>query len=88
MTIFARLPMLIIGTLAVAAATSTFGGVTQPTATLTLTEFSSSLLTATYDGPSGPSAFTVMNTSPDHWTISFDSNTFDWDSEVFPIDWQ
>jgi hypothetical protein len=48
--------------------------------TLALTEFSSTNLMATYSGPN-TSTFSVMNTSVDHWTVSFSGtvtfNNFD-----------
>jgi hypothetical protein len=66
-------------------------GETAP-ATLTLTESSPSILSATYNGPSGNSAFSVQNTSPDHWTltinnpeISFQDFNFFWEEPEDPV---
>jgi hypothetical protein len=52
-----------------------YAGQVNPTYDLTLTENSSTSLTLTYTGPGGSSAFSVLNTSPDKWTIQVLSNT-------------
>ena len=43
--------------------------------TLLLTEVSSSVLTATYDGPGGDASFKVTNTDTDRWTVTVQSST-------------
>jgi hypothetical protein len=48
------------------------GGITY---NLTLTENSATDLTVAYTGPGGASSFSVLNTSPDNWTITILSQT-------------
>jgi hypothetical protein len=84
---FSRQLMILIAATAITlTANIARAGATAP-AILSLTEVSSSMLTATYNGPSGNSAFTVLNTSPDHWSITFISD-IRFNAENFPLDWE
>jgi len=58
----------------------------SPTFDLILTENSSTSLSLSYNGPAGPSAFTVLNTSPDHWSIQVTDPDLDFFN--FSYDWQ
>jgi hypothetical protein len=68
-----------------ASAASAYAGVEQ-TFDLVLTEISSTNLSLSYNGPVGPSAFTVINTSADHWSITINSNDLFFSDFIW--DWQ
>jgi hypothetical protein len=53
---------------------------------LVLTENSSTDLSLSYNGPSGASAFTVTNTSADHWTIAI--NSAEMNIGTFVYEWE
>jgi hypothetical protein len=53
---------------------------------LVLTENSSTSLSLSYNGLAGPAAFTILNTSPDHWSIQVINSDVEFSD--FSYDWQ
>jgi hypothetical protein len=76
---------LILAVVIVAAVAVSSANAVPTPFTITLTEISSTNLTATYDGTGGNGVFSVVNNNPDVWTVTFSSATLSLSPFVF--DW-